>query len=164
MLPTEDLFVHVYVLVDDAIMDKVVAIPPRPGPVPACSDAEVLTVALVRHLLGRRSEAGWLAEVRYDWAHLFPRLPTQSEFNRRARWLWGAFEQLRASLAARCPEDSWQQIDTSALPVKHPSRVHGPDSWTGPACPRWPRWGRGWRSSPPFPSGLMPPRPSAHGE
>ena len=133
MLPTEDLFVHVYVLVDDAITDGVVAIPPRPGPVPACSDAEVLTMTLVRHLLGRRSEAGWLAEVRCDWAHLFPRLPAQSEFNRRARWLWGAFEALRARLAARCPEDSWQQIDTSALPVRHPSRVRGPGGWTGPA-------------------------------
>ena len=133
MLPTEDLFVHVYVLVDDAITDGVVAIPPRPGPVPACSDAEILAVALVRHLLARRSEAGWLAEVRRDWAHLFPRLPAQSEFNRRARWLWGAFEALRAHLAARCPEDSWQQIDTTALPVRHPSRVRGPDGWTGPA-------------------------------
>jgi Transposase DDE domain len=120
MLPTGDLFVHIYVLADDAIAGKAVAIPPRPGPVPACSDAEVLTVALVRHLLGRRSEAGWLAEVRRDWAHLFPRLPVQSEFNRRARWLWGAFEALRAHLAARLPEDSWQQIDTTALPVRHP--------------------------------------------
>ena len=70
MLPTEDLFVHLYVLVDDTVADGAVAIPPRPGPVPACSDAEVLTVALVRHLLGRRSEAGWLAEVRRDWACL----------------------------------------------------------------------------------------------
>ena len=25
-----------------------------------------------------------------------------------------------------------QQIDTSALPVKHPSRVRGPDQWAGP--------------------------------
>jgi hypothetical protein len=133
MLPTEDLFVHLYVLVDDAITGKAVAIPPRPGPAPACTDAEVLTVALARHVLGRRSEAGWLAEVRRDWAHLFPRLPHQSEFNRRARWLWGAFEALRAHLAARLPEDSWQQIDTTALPVRHPSRVRGPDGWTGPA-------------------------------
>ena len=133
MLPTEDLFVHLYVLVDDAVADGTVAIPPRPGPVPACSDAEVLTIALARHVLGRRSEAGWLAEVRRDWARLFPRLPAQSEFNRRTRWLWGAFEALRANLAARCPDDSWQQIDTSALPVRHPSRVRGPDGWTGPA-------------------------------
>src|ERR671939_283166 len=43
MLPTEDLFVHVYVLVDDAIAAGEVTIPARPGPTPACSDAELLT-------------------------------------------------------------------------------------------------------------------------
>jgi hypothetical protein len=132
MLPTEDLFVHIYVLVDDAVADGMVAIPPRPGPAPGCADSEVLTVALVRHLLARRSEAGWLAEVRRDWTHLFPRRPVQSEYCRRARWLRGAFEALRARLAARLPEDCWQQIDTSALPVRHPSRVRGPDGWCGP--------------------------------
>jgi hypothetical protein len=132
MLPTEDLFVHVYVLVDDAIAAGKVTIPARPGPTPACSDAELLTIALVRHLLGRRSEAGFVAEVARDWAALFPRLPHQSEVNRRIRWLWAAFEQLRATLAAGCPVDDCAQIDTSALPVKHPSRVRGPDGWTGP--------------------------------
>lgn len=132
MLSTQDLFVHVYVLIDDAIAEHTLVIPPRPGPPPACTDAEVLTVALVRHLLGRRSESAWLAEVGRDWAHLFPVLPHQSQFNRRVRWLWGAFEQLRGQLADQVPEDDWQQIDTSALPVRHPSRVRGPDSWVGP--------------------------------
>jgi Transposase DDE domain len=142
MLPTEDLFVYVYVLVDDAISSGAIAIPPRPGPAPACSDAELLAIALVRHLLGRRSEAGFLAEVARDWAHLFPRLPHQSEANRRIRWLWGASEQLRAALAARLPEDDCQQIDTSALPVKHASRVRGADGWTGPGNDLAARFGR----------------------
>ena len=132
MLPLADLFVHVYVLVDQAVSTGLVRIPRRPGPAPACTDAEVLTIALVRHLLGRPSEAGFLAEVRRDWSCLFPRLPAQSEFNRRVRWLWGAFELLRRHLAARLPADGWQQIDTSALPVKHPSRVRGHDGWVGP--------------------------------
>ena len=132
MLPTEDLFVYVYVLIDDAIASGAIAIPPRPGPAPACSDAELLTIAQVRHLLGRRSEAGFLAEVARDWPHLFPALPCQSEANRRIRWLRGAFEQFRTALAAVLPEDDCQQIDTSALPVKYTSRVRGPDSWTGP--------------------------------
>jgi hypothetical protein len=110
MLPTEDLFVYVYAIVDDAIKAGAVAIPGRPGPVPGCSDAEILAITHVRLLLGRRSEAGFLAEVTRDWAHLFPCLPHQSEFNRRARWLWGAFEQ-----------------------VKHTSRVRGADGWTGPS-------------------------------
>lgn len=142
MLPTEDLFVYVYVLVDDAISAQAVAIAPRPGPAPACTDAELLAVALVRHLLGRRSEAGFLAEVVRDWAHLFPKLPHQSEANRRIRWLWGAFEQLRAMLAARLPVDDCQQVDTTALPVKHTSRVRGADGWTGPGNDLAARFGR----------------------
>ncbi len=132
MLSTGDLFVYVCVLIDDLIAAGAIAIPPRPGPDPACSDAGLLTIAIVRHLLGRRSEAGFLAEVTRDWRHLFPRLPRQSDASRRVRWLWGAFEQVRAALAARLPEDDCQQIDTSALPVKHTSRVRGPDGWTGP--------------------------------
>jgi len=142
MLPTEDLFVYVYVLVDDAISSGAIAIPARPGPAPACSDAELLAIALVRHLLGRRSEAGFLAEVARDWAHLFPKLPHQSEANRRTRWLWGAFEQLRAVLAARLPADDCQQVDTTALPVTHTSRVRGADQWTGPGNDLAARFGR----------------------
>jgi hypothetical protein len=132
MLPTEDLFVCVYALIDDLVAARVIAIPRRPGPAPACSDAELLAIVQVRHLLGRRSEAGFLAEVARDWAHLFPHLPHQSEANRRIRWLRGAFEQLRCHLAGQVPADDCQQIDTSALPVRHTSRVRGPDSWTGP--------------------------------
>src|ERR1039458_220540 len=132
MLPAEDLFVCVYVLIDDAIARGAVAIPPRPGPAPACSDAELLTIAQVRHLPGRRSEAGFLAEVTRDRAHLFPVLPHQSEASRRIRWLHGASGQFRAHLAAGVPADDCQQIDTSALPVRHTSRVRGPDGWTGP--------------------------------
>jgi hypothetical protein len=142
MLPTEDLFVYVYVLIHDLVLARVIAVPARPGPAPACSDAELLAITTVRHLLGRRSESGFLAEVARDWGHLFPVLPCQSEANRRTRWLWGAFEQLRTALAARLPEDDCQQVDTSALPVKHPSRVRGPDQWTGPGNDLAARFGR----------------------
>lgn len=133
MMPLADLFVHVYVVIDEALSSGAVTIPPRPGPMPACADSEVLTIATVRHLLGRPSEAGFVAEVRRDWGHYFPRLPHQSEVNRRVRWLWGAFEHLRRHVLATLPEDDWQQVDTTALPVKHPSRVRGPDAWDGPA-------------------------------
>ena len=62
--------------------------------------------------LARRGRLSWrgeaivqllrrLAPEAGDWAHLFPVLPHQSEANRRTRWLWGAFEQFRATLAAR---------------------------------------------------------------
>jgi hypothetical protein len=142
MLPIEDLFIYVYVLIHDLITAGTIAIPARPGPEPACSDAELLAIAVVRHLLGRRSEAGFLAEVARDWAHLFPRLPHQSEANRRIRWLWGAFEQFREALAATWPVDDCQQTGTSAIPVKHTSRVRGPDGWTGPGNDLSARFGR----------------------
>ena len=131
MLATELLFVYVYCLIDDAIKTGALSIPRRPGPAPACTDAELLTIAVARHLLGRRSENGFLAEIRRDWLCLFPHLPDQPEVNRRTRWLWGAFEQLRAAWAAAVPVDPVQQIDTSALPVKHPSRVRGRTSGPG---------------------------------
>jgi len=142
MLATELLFVYIYCLVDDAIKAGVLLIPCRPGPAPACTDAELFSIALVRHLLGRRSESGFLDEIRRDWPGLFPHLPDQPEVNRRTRWLWGAFEQLRAAWAATVPADLVQQIDTSALPVKHPSRVRGPDQWTGPGNDLAARFGR----------------------
>ncbi len=65
-------------------------------------------------------------------AHLFLHLPHQSEASRRIRWPRGASGQLRCYLAGQVPAYDCQQIDTSALPVKHTSRVRGPDSWTGP--------------------------------
>jgi DDE family transposase len=133
MIALADLFVHVYVLIDDALLRGAVPVPTRPGPIPACSDAEVLSIAVVRHLLGRPSERAFLAEVRADWSHDFPHLPRQSEFNRRVRWLWGACELLRQQIVRSWPEDGWQQIDTTAVPVKHPSRVRGLDQWDGPA-------------------------------
>ena len=142
MLPAEDLFVCTYVVIHDLMICGAIAVPPRPGPRPACSDAELLAIAVVRHLPGRRSEAGFLSEVARDWGHLFPVLPHQSEANRRTRWLRGAFEQFRAALADRLPEDDCQQVDTSALPVKHPSRVRGPDQWTGVGNDLAARFGR----------------------
>ena len=84
-MSSRDLFVYVNVLVDDAIGSRAVAIAPRPGPAPACSDAE-LTIALVRHVLGRRSEAGFLAEVARDSAGSPRRDPDDRGYG-YLRWL-----------------------------------------------------------------------------
>jgi hypothetical protein len=52
--------------VDYLVAARIIAIPRRPAPAPACSDAGLLAIAQVRHLLGRRSEAGFMAEVARD--------------------------------------------------------------------------------------------------
>jgi hypothetical protein len=83
-----------------------------------------------------------LAEVARDWAHLFPRLPHQSQASRRIRWLCGASGRLRVMLAAGLPIDDCQQAGTTALPVKHTSRARGADGWTGPGNDLAARFGR----------------------
>jgi hypothetical protein len=47
-----------------------------------------------------------------------------------------------AALAAHLPEDDCQQVDTSVLPAKHPSRVRGADGRTGPGNDLAARFGR----------------------
>jgi hypothetical protein len=66
VLPMAELFVHVYVLIDDALRTGAVPVPRRAGPPPGCSDTELLTIAVVRHLLGRPSERAFLAAGGHD--------------------------------------------------------------------------------------------------
>ena len=103
MLPTEELFVYVYVLVHDLMLDRAVVVLGRPVPSPACSDAEPLAIAVVRHLLGRCSESGSTPRSARHWGHLFPMLPHQSEANRRTRWLWARSSSSGSPSRAGCP-------------------------------------------------------------
>ena len=45
MLPTEDLFVYVCVMADDAITSAALAIPRRPVPAPACWPSDLPSAA-----------------------------------------------------------------------------------------------------------------------
>ena len=114
MLPTEDVLVHVDVLVDDAIAAGEVTVPARAGSDPACSDAELLTIVLVR-----RSCSPAAAPVRGQRPPAHPMAVGRLEAAaRRAR--------------AGRPVDDCAQVDTTALPVMHPSRVPGRDGWVDP--------------------------------
>src|SRR5579883_3264996 len=131
-MTTEDLLILLFCTVDDWVQDH--GLPWRPGPTPACSDREILTFALARELLGYDSERRFRRVLRADWRHRFAHSPAQSELNRRTRWLHGALERLRQQWVADIPATTgdWLAIDTTPLPVKHPSRVRGPDHWDGP--------------------------------
>ena len=159
MVPTEEWLIRLYVAVDTWWQrEGKRGVPSRPGPAPAMSDPELITVGLAREFLERRSERAWRAEVLANWRHLFPHVPPQSEWNRRVRWLWGAFEQLRAFWVRPLPiaPGGWIAIDTAPLPIMHPSRVRGTAScaWAGPAdrllpgfgyCAALARWFYGFR-------------------
>jgi hypothetical protein len=145
-VPTEDWLIRLYVAVDTWWQrEGWRQVPPRPGPTPTFSDQELVTLALAREFLERRSERAWRAEVAADWGHLFPGVPKQSEWNRRTRWLWGACELLRAFWLRPVPiaPEGWEATDTAPLPIKHPSRVRGATSgdWDGPGNDLVPRFG-----------------------
>lgn len=131
-MTTEALLILLFCTIDDWVQDY--GIPWRPGPTPACSDSEILTFALARELLGYDSERRFRRVLLADWRHLFPHIPAQSELNRRTRWLCGAAELLRQQWVADIPAAAgdWVAVDTTPLPVKHPSRVRHADAWSGP--------------------------------
>lgn len=135
-MKTEDLLIGLFCSVDDWVQAH--ALPQRPGPAPACSDSEILTFALARELLGYDSERRFRRVLQADWHHLFPHIPAQSEFNRRSRWLWGPLEWLRQHWLTCLPAatEDWYAFDTTPLPVRHPSRVRGPDQWSLPYDPQ----------------------------
>ena len=131
MLPTEELSVHVYVLIDDLIAAGAIVIPPR-GPDPACSDAELPTIAMVGHLLGRRSEAGLLAEVAGIGRICFPGCRTRARPTGASAGCGAHSSRSGRRWRRACAKTTASRPVTSALPVKHTSRVRGPDGWTGP--------------------------------
>jgi hypothetical protein len=131
-MTTEDLLIVLFCTIDDWVQQH--GVPPRPGPAPTCADSEVLTFAVARELLGYTSERRFRRVLLREWRHLFPQIPAQSELNRRTRWLSGALELLRQHWLADLPNalGHWFALDTTPLPVKHPSRVRGVDRWVGP--------------------------------
>jgi len=85
----------VYCLVDD--MYRLHAAPQRrhlPGRPGLLSDSEVLTLMLLAQWQASGSERQFIAWAARHWRAYFPRLLSQSAFNRRARHLYGVLAQL----------------------------------------------------------------------
>ena len=90
----------------------------RPGPAPACSDPELVTMALVGECKGWDQETELVSE----WAahrDLFPRQPSRTRFNRRRRQLAGAINALRRLLlgALDLARDRCCVLDSLPIPV-----------------------------------------------
>ncbi len=106
-LDLETFLVALYATVDDLYRKHFAPLKPiRPGHKPELSDSEVLTLVICAQWLGR-AEAEFGRYAQEHWRSYFPRLLSQSAFNRRGRDLCGVLvhlvplvgEQLLASLA-----------------------------------------------------------------
>jgi hypothetical protein len=98
----------VYCLVDDWMYQRYGASnqPRRRGPKPdRFADSEVLTVVLVGELCQVKRERAWLRQVRASYGALFPHLPEDSRFARRATAGRALLPALRASVLGWAGED-----------------------------------------------------------
>jgi hypothetical protein len=111
----EDLFLVVYCVIDDwlhARFGSANAPRARRGPRPdEFSDAEVLTVLLVGELCHCRRERAWLRQVRASYRALFPALPTDGQFSRRAQAVQPLLRSLRRTVLC------WADADLEPLRV-----------------------------------------------
>jgi len=111
----EDFCLWTYVLVDE-LWPQIAAGGPRPGPAPACTDPELVTMALVGECKGWDEETVLLSE----WAahrDLFPVQPERSRFNRRRRRLAGAINQLRRLVLAALDLAADRRCVLDSLPI-----------------------------------------------
>ncbi len=90
----------VYDITDELYQTHVAPVKPtRPGKKPDLSDSEVLTLAVVAQWQADRSERAFLRYAAKQWRAYFPRLLSQSQFNRRARDLCGVLCHLAPAVA-----------------------------------------------------------------
>ena len=112
-----DFCLWMYVVVDD-IWLKIAPFFKRPGPAPDCPDSELLAMALIGECRGWDVETEMLS---YWQEHrdLFPKIPTQSRFNRRRRGLMQAFNMIRQVIlqSLDVAQDRQCVIDSLPLPV-----------------------------------------------
>jgi len=111
----DDLSLWVYCVVDE-LWTQIAPRCRRPGPAPLCSDAELVTMALVGEAKGWDQETELLSE----WAQhrdLFPRQPSRTRFNRRRRALQGAINELRRLVLTLLDLAADRQCVLDSLPI-----------------------------------------------
>ena len=113
----------VYCVVDDLYQAHYAAQKPvRRGTAPEMSDSEVLTVVILAQWQQDRSEAAFLRYAQAHWRGYFPRLLSQSAFNRRARDLLGVLGHLGPQVGQRvatllAAPPAYAVLDTVPVPL-----------------------------------------------
>lgn len=140
MIDAPTLLTILYVLVDDWYQQQGHRLVPRlPGPAPAFSDSEVLTLLLAMDYFPYPGEQQFLGFIRANYLSLFPRLLDQSQFNRRVRRLEGLLEELRRSWVQQLG-GSFERIlvmDSKPVPVVGYTRSKRHSDFEGSASYGW---------------------------
>lgn len=113
----DDFCLWMYFVIDE-IWLKIAPFFKRPGPSPDCPDSELLAMALIGECRGWDVETEMLSYWQ-EHRNLFPKIPTQSRFNRRRRGLMQAFNLIRQVIlqSLDVAQDRQCVIDSLPLPV-----------------------------------------------
>lgn len=118
----EDLFLHVYVLVDDWLKENELRFGLPKQRTQIASYSELFTVAIVGELVAQPYESVWYWLVSQSHQSLFPQLPEYSRYHRVTR----NAEKLWAALALELVRDSAEEfkiVDAKPLPVAKGKRA-----------------------------------------
>jgi transposase len=131
----EEMCTVLYWLVDECYQPLAQAYDHRPGPPPACSDSELITLSLLAELWSMDEEVAFLAYMRRHWRALFPVLPERSRYNRRRRALQRVTAQIRRQVLRLLdylqPLDDLALIDSLPVPVVGFAHAGGHHRWRG---------------------------------
>jgi hypothetical protein len=121
-MPLDTFLTALYTIVDDWYqLEGAVSLKGKVGVKPTFTDSEVLTLSIAQHWCGFSKERAWLRFVRNNFAALFPRLPDQSQFNRRARCLCWLMNRMRHQLVQKIGafEQEYRLTDGTPVHVRH---------------------------------------------
>ncbi|MCA1729857.1 MAG: IS982 family transposase [Actinobacteria bacterium] len=115
----DSFLTSLYVLVDDWWQARHSSTPRRPGRPALLADSEVLTLAILAQWPRFRSERDFWRFARAHLGEYFPRLCSQSQFNRRVRALEPELRALQQAFAGELCEPSavYRVLDTTLVPA-----------------------------------------------
>jgi len=107
----------------------------KPGARPVCSDSEILTLLLIQDYLPYAGETQFLGYIRANYRAMFPHVPDQSQFNRRAKGLRELLERLRQAWLRRLlkGDETLFVLDTKPIPVVGYKRSKAHSDFAGSA-------------------------------
>lgn len=111
----DDFCTWMYVLISD-LFAPIAPLVARPGPAPICTDAELITMAIVGECCDWDQETVLLSHWR-EHRDLFPHQPERTRFNRRRRDLAAATNLLRQAVLQALDLAQDMQCIIDSLPV-----------------------------------------------
>jgi Transposase DDE domain len=87
------------------------------GPKPIYPDSFIISLIIIKNLLGMNSESSFLRHLRNNYQTTFTKLPEQSWFNRKTKRLQSQCEALQQQLVLSHLQDRIRIVDSTPVPV-----------------------------------------------